>query len=75
MIKLIEENKSVLFATCPSCFSEFTLDNEDIIYLHSFSNIRGFICPICSDHVTTCEIEKISERKLQELIKVKTNNQ
>jgi len=73
MIKLLEENKAVILATCPNCLSKFTLEDNDIIYLYNRSDTRGVICPICGEKVTTCEMKNVTERKIKEMLKGDSN--
>ena len=67
MIKIIEENESVLLGVCPNCLSKFTVEDEDLIYLHIHSDIIGCHCPVCSDEVTTCDIQKVSVKEVEEI--------
>lgn len=69
MIKIIEENWFVLLGVCPYCLSKFTLEQDDLIYLHSHSDTRGVRCPICSNDVTTYDIKKVPEREIERLLK------
>ena len=67
MIKIIEENDSVLLGICPNCLSKFTLEDDDLIYLYGRSDIRGVICPVCSNNVTTCDIKRVSKKEIERL--------
>ncbi len=69
MIKIIEENWFVLLGVCPYCLSKFTLEYDDLIYLHSHSDIRGVSCPVCSNDVTTSDINKVPEREIKKILK------
>ena len=67
-MKIIEKNNSVLLGICPNCLSKFTLEVYELIYLYSYSDIRGVKCPVCSDEVTTSNIEKVSIREVKKII-------
>ena len=74
MIRVIEENESALLGTCPTCLSKFTLEYNDIIYLHYHSDMQGVKCPVCHDDVATCDMERVPKRVIDKLLKESGSN-
>ena len=75
MIRVIEENEPVLLATCCECLSKFTLDMEDIVYLEPEYYDRGVKCPICKNKVYRNEIESVTKREIDKLLKEGGSNE
>ena len=67
MIKIIEENWYALLGVCPYCLSKFTLEEDDLIYLYSRSDIQGVVCPVCSMNVTSCDIKRVPKKEIEKL--------
>lgn len=75
MIRIIEENESVLLATCDACLSKFTLDINDIVYLEPHYCDRGVECPICKNKVYRHGMKRVAKREIDKLLKEGGSNE